>query len=70
MRRLLGLSGALLMLVMLAGCGQKGPLYLPGDKEATETYDPTGEAYESEPEADQDNDTNAGDETTSSGARN
>lgn len=38
---------ALLMLVMLAGCGQKGPLYLPGNEEAAATYDP-GNAYPGE----------------------
>lgn len=61
MRRLLSLGLVLLSLAVLAGCGQKGPLYLPGDEEAAETYDPTGEAYESEPEVDQDNDTDAAD---------
>lgn len=27
-------------LILLAGCGQKGPLYLPGDTEAAERYGP------------------------------
>ena len=28
------------LLMVLAGCGQKGPLYLPGDEEAAERYGP------------------------------
>ncbi len=38
MRRLAPL--ALLALALLAGCGQKGPLYLPGDEAAAERYGP------------------------------
>uniref|UniRef100_UPI0035B5372B LPS translocon maturation chaperone LptM n=1 Tax=Halomonas koreensis TaxID=245385 RepID=UPI0035B5372B len=38
MRRLVPL--ALLALALLAGCGQKGPLYLPGDEAAAERYGP------------------------------
>ncbi|MBN8412942.1 lipoprotein [Halomonas sp. DP8Y7-3] len=30
----------LLAMTSLAGCGQKGPLYLPGDEEAAERYGP------------------------------
>ncbi|GAB2789688.1 hypothetical protein GCM10027040_14940 [Halomonas shantousis] len=29
-------------LIVLAGCGQKGPLYMPDDRAAAEKYDPTG----------------------------
>ncbi len=29
----------------LAGCGQKGPLYMPDDEQASEQYDPAN-AYE------------------------
>lgn len=29
---------ALAALLVLAGCGQKGPLYLPGDEAAAERY--------------------------------
>ncbi|MBZ9558874.1 MULTISPECIES: lipoprotein [unclassified Modicisalibacter] len=29
----------------LGGCGQKGPLYHPGDEQAAEAYDPAG-AYD------------------------
>lgn len=47
MRQLSSLCLAILMLALLAGCGQKGPLYLPGDEEAAETYDP-GNAYADE----------------------
>lgn len=45
---------ALLVLALLAGCGQKGPLYLPGDEEAAEQYDP-GNEYEDEEDGDNDN---------------
>ncbi|MBB3330795.1 putative small lipoprotein YifL [Halomonas campaniensis] len=31
---------ALALLLGLAGCGQKGPLYLPGDEQAAEQYGP------------------------------
>ncbi|NRB57352.1 MAG: lipoprotein [Salinicola sp.] len=37
------------MLLALAGCGQKGPLYLPGDGEASKTYDPQGDYETSQP---------------------
>lgn len=33
---------ALAVFVLLAGCGQKGPLYMPGDEQAAEQYDPAG----------------------------
>ena len=63
------MASVLLTLTLLAGCGQKGPLYLPGNEEAAETYDPMGDTYDSQPEesqpgADQDNDTDAGDATS------
>ncbi|OLO09527.1 hypothetical protein BTW08_00060 [Salinicola sp. MH3R3-1] len=47
---LLALSVLILSLLALSGCGQKGPLYMPGDSEATKTYDPQGD-YENEPPA-------------------
>nr|WP_254276354.1 lipoprotein [Halomonas sp. 3H] len=31
---------AMALLVGLAGCGQKGPLYLPDDEQAAEQYGP------------------------------
>jgi len=31
---------ALIMALGLAGCGQKGPLYLPDDEQAAEQYGP------------------------------
>lgn len=34
------LAFAALLLMLLAGCGQKGPLYLPDDAEAAERYGP------------------------------
>ncbi len=34
----------LVALALLAGCGQKGPLYMPGDEQAAEQYDPA-DAY-------------------------
>ncbi|QTF92627.1 lipoprotein [Halomonas sp. BM-2019] len=44
MRRLapatLALSLALAMALGLAGCGQKGPLYLPDDERTAERYGP------------------------------
>ncbi|OHV08378.1 hypothetical protein BH688_13770 [Kushneria phosphatilytica] len=39
--------GALALPLVLAGCGQKGPLYLPSNQQAQEKYDPQ-HAYESE----------------------
>lgn len=42
-----------LVALVLAGCGQKGPLYLPDDKAAQERYG-TGEAREDTRDADQD----------------
>ena len=38
----LALSLLTLSLLALSGCGQKGPLYMPGDEEAAKTYDPQG----------------------------
>ncbi|WFF40965.1 hypothetical protein EVC62_05325 [Salinicola endophyticus] len=44
---LLALTG-----LAVAGCGQKGPLYLPEDNQAAKTYDPQGthdDAQQGEP---------------------
>lgn len=38
MRPALGLTSALALGLLLGGCGQKGPLYLPDDKAAAERY--------------------------------
>ncbi|WP_148252511.1 LPS translocon maturation chaperone LptM [Aidingimonas lacisalsi] len=38
----LGISLLIAILLVTAGCGQKGPLYLPDDDEAAERYDPQG----------------------------
>jgi predicted small lipoprotein YifL len=43
---------ALLLGVSLAGCGQRGPLYLPGDEEAAERYAP-GEERQAEGDGDE-----------------
>jgi predicted small lipoprotein YifL len=51
-------SGLILVLTMLAGCGQKGPLFLPGDPAAIQTDIPG--QYQSIPspvESDDDDDT-------------
>lgn len=62
MRRLAPL--ALLTLALLAGCGQKGPLYLPGDEAAAERYDPAGQQEASDEDAArQDDDTARDDES-------
>ncbi|MDZ7853789.1 MAG: lipoprotein [Halomonas sp.] len=48
----------------LAGCGQKGPLYLPGDEAAAERYDPAGQQEASDEDAAlQDDDTARDDES-------
>ncbi|EPC00064.1 hypothetical protein L861_07820 [Litchfieldella anticariensis FP35 = DSM 16096] len=49
------------LLLALVGCGQKGPLYLPGDEAAEERYG-TGAARE---EADNDKDAQNGSDTAS-----
>lgn len=40
-----GLTLCALMALSLGGCGQKGPLYEPGDSQSAKAYDPQG-AYE------------------------
>lgn len=42
------------LLSLLAGCGQKGPLYLPDDEAAAERYE-RGEAREDDSEDDSEN---------------
>ena len=63
MRYFSGICILLLILALLAGCGQKGPLYLPSDKEAAAEYDP-GDEY-----AEPDSKEGAHDDTTSSDDR-
>ena len=40
MRRFALATLALALALALAGCGQKGPLYLPDDEQAAERYGP------------------------------
>ncbi|SEL64341.1 LPS translocon maturation chaperone LptM [Halomonas daqiaonensis] len=66
MRRLapLTLTMALAAGLFLAGCGQKGPLYLPGNEAAAERYDPAGQQEASDEDAArQDDDTARDDES-------
>jgi len=44
------LCGLILLLALATGCGQKGPLFLPGDPSAVKTDVPG--KYSSEPSAD------------------
>ncbi|MCT8469244.1 lipoprotein [Chromohalobacter canadensis] len=61
--RLLPMLAALgIALFTLAGCGQKGPLYMPDDEQASEQYDPA-DAYE---DGDQDEDGAARDASSQS----
>ena len=61
MRRLLpaALALALALGLVLAGCGQKGPLYLPGDEAAAERYDPAGQQAASDDDAPRQDDTDS-----------
>ena len=58
MTRLISLLAAIIGLFFLAGCGQSGPLYLPGDpseiKNAPRPAESTAEDEEEEDEADED----------------
>ncbi len=50
---------AALAFALLAGCGQKGPLYLPDDERAAERYDGAaqqGEQADDDDDADEDTD--------------
>ncbi len=60
--------GIALVLTVLAGCGQKGPLYLPGDEQAAERYDRSGEYEEADTDAaGRDNGDDSGDDTGTAG---
>ncbi|MCL7941339.1 lipoprotein [Halomonas sp. ATCH28] len=64
MRGLAPLTMGLALALALAGCGQKGPLYLPGDEAAAERYDPAGQQEASDEDAArQDDDTARDDES-------
>ncbi len=52
---------ALILALGLAGCGQKGPLYLPGDEQAAEQYGPR-EAAQGDEQSDADDDAEGGEE--------
>ncbi|MDR9438432.1 MAG: lipoprotein [Halomonas sp.] len=64
MRRLapLILTMGLAVGLALTGCGQKGPLYLPGDEAAAERYDPAGQQEASDEDAAQPDDDTARDD--------
>ncbi|CAM3487474.1 LPS translocon maturation chaperone LptM [Halomonas lysinitropha] len=62
MRHLAPLILALGLGLALAGCGQKGPLYLPGDEAAAERYDPAGQQEASDEDAAQPDDDTAQDD--------
>lgn len=47
------LALAALILISLAGCGQKGPLYLPDDEAAAERYGATPQSEQAEKDADE-----------------
>lgn len=49
MRHTLKFGLSLLCMMLLVGCGQKGPLYLPSDERSTEQYDPAG-AHQADPD--------------------
>lgn len=55
MRHLPGPLSVLIVLSLLAGCGQQGPLYLPGNQEAAEQYDPANVYDGSAEDGNQDN---------------
>ncbi len=64
MPRLAPLTLGMAVLLTLAGCGQQGPLYLPGDEAAAERYDPAGQQEASDEDAArQDDDTARDDES-------
>ncbi|QJQ95453.1 lipoprotein [Halomonas sp. PA5] len=46
-----------LALLMVAGCGQKGPLYPPDDPRAAERYDPQGDVTHTVPASEPDDET-------------
>nr|WP_163578092.1 lipoprotein [Halomonas faecis] len=50
----LALSAALLAALLVAGCGQKGPLYLPDDEAAAERYDRDAPAEDTPADEDSD----------------
>ena len=59
---ILQLAALLGLLVFAAGCGQRGPLYLPGDPDEGRTLIPGMEEEEEEELADEDADVDAREE--------
>ena len=58
MRQVMKLSGTVVLsLFFVVGCGQKGPLYLPGDASAVNTDIPAQPADEQETNEEEDDDT-------------
>ena len=49
---------AILTTLVLAGCGQTGPLYMPDDQQSLERYDPQGDYQQND---EQQNDAQQGD---------
>ena len=60
-RASIAMALALVLAAGLAGCGQKGPLYLPGDEQAAEQYGPR-EAAQGDEQSDADDDAEGGEE--------
>ncbi|ERL51235.1 LPS translocon maturation chaperone LptM [Halomonas huangheensis] len=54
----------LLLSFVVAGCGQKGPLYLPSDEEAAERYGPREEAQQDEEQQPEDESSDASADST------
>ena len=58
MRQVMKLSGTVVLsLFFVVGCGQKGPLYLPGDPSAVKTDIPAQPAGEQESNEEEDDET-------------
>ena len=55
MKRLTFLIAALAFMFLLSGCGQSGPLYIPGDPSTMAVPPPQPAAAEEESEKEQDN---------------
>ncbi len=56
------LSTLLLALLLVAGCGQKGPLYLPGNPSAIKTDAPPQDERQTEEDEDQEDESSETDQ--------